>query len=155
MRLLNSADGLDDFAVSDQFLAIAANSHRRNLQQFSERLIRGGSLPIQDVKNESRPIHCAAERRHNWVPTVKLLQKQVKLCGNFTEAKQACCGSLVCIARQRTKDEQDWENERLLFCCLSPREWGSSTSTMTIGCWLVRRLYFHSRGGPFGKGRAT
>ena len=39
MRLLNSADGLEDFAEPDKFFAIAPDGHRRNPQRFSKRLV--------------------------------------------------------------------------------------------------------------------
>lgn len=70
MRLLNAADGLDDFPEFGQFLAVASNGHSGDLQQISERFVGCGPLLIDQVEDNRRTVPCAPGRRHSFMDIV-------------------------------------------------------------------------------------
>jgi hypothetical protein len=52
MRLLNSADGLEDFPEPDEFFTVTSGGHGRDPQRFSKGLVGSGSLPLNNVENK-------------------------------------------------------------------------------------------------------
>jgi hypothetical protein len=70
MRLLNSADGLDDFSESSQFLAGPSNGHSGDLQQFSQCIVGCGPLAVEHVEDKRPSILYVSGGRHAAADTV-------------------------------------------------------------------------------------
>jgi hypothetical protein len=70
MRLLDTANGLDDFPESSQLIAIATNGHRRDLQPVGQSFVRGGALPVEYVEDKSRSIFDTSGGSHDSLASV-------------------------------------------------------------------------------------